>query len=43
LWQLFGASVAYAFAAVAGFVAAGLLHFKVAPALAKSSFTPKHK
>ncbi|MBL0125556.1 MAG: MFS transporter [Betaproteobacteria bacterium] len=43
LWQSFGASVAYAFAAVAGFVAAGLLHFKVAPALAKSSFAVKHK
>ena len=39
LWQSHGAPVAYAFAGIAGFLAAGLLHFKVAPSLVKSSFT----
>lgn len=38
LWQSYGASIAYAFAGIAGFFAAGLLHFKVAPLLAKTSF-----
>ena len=33
LWQANGAAVAYAFAGAAGFVAAGVLHFKVAPTL----------
>ena len=34
LWQAFGATAAYAFAAGAGFIATAWLHFVVAPALA---------
>ncbi len=37
LWQAHGAAVAYALAGAVGFAAAGLLHFKVAPALATAS------
>ncbi len=35
LWQSFGATVAYAFAAGIGFVATAVLHFKVSPALVR--------
>lgn len=38
LWQSFGASTAYAFAGIAGLIATALLHFRVTPALARTSF-----
>ena len=39
LWQSYGASVAYAFAGIAGLLATAVLHFKVTPVLARLSFT----
>lgn len=42
LWQSQGATIAYAFAGLAGFLATGLLHFSVTPALVKSSSAHQH-
>ena len=39
LWQSYGASVAYAFAGIAGLLATAVLHFKVTPVLVRLSFT----
>ena len=42
LWQSQGATTAYAFAGLAGVLATGLLHFRVTPALLKSTSTHQH-